>query len=395
MSRILIDVTRLLYRRVTGALPTGIDRVGLEYVRRYGPGGRAVLSLGPFSIVLSRPDSDALFRSVSEWSEPARGLVLKVVLKAFLWRWMALGVRGDTLFNTGHTGLENPRYAWWLRRRGARVVVVVHDLIPITHPEYCRPAEPRKHRVRMGCAARVSAGIVANSEHTLAEFRSYCESAGLPVPASVVAWLGPGLAGAIPGERPLAAPYFVVVGTIEPRKNHAMMLRIWQRLAESMGERAPKLVLIGQLGWNGAGVVDCLRRCEALRGIVIEQRRCGDKELATWLHHARALLFPSFAEGYGLPVTEALSQGVPVIASDLPVFRETVDDIPDYAPPSDVPRWETLVADYARADSPMRDAQVERMKSFRPPSWAAHFAAVDALLERLDTEARLGRRCLA
>jgi glycosyltransferase involved in cell wall biosynthesis len=395
MSRILIDVTRLLYRRVTGTLPTGIDRVGQEYVRRYGPGARAVLSLGPFSIMLSRPDSDALFRAVSGWSEPARGLALKVALKAFLWRWMALAVRGDTLFNTGHTGLENPRYAWWLRRQDARVVVVVHDLIPITHPEYCRPAEPRKHRVRMGCAARVSAGIVANSEHTLAQFRSYCESAGLPVPASVVARLGPGLAGAIPGARPLAAPYFVMVGTVEPRKNHAMMLRIWRQLAESMVERVPKLVLIGQLGWNGAGVMDSLRRCEALRGIVIERPRCGDTELATWLHHARALLFPSFAEGYGLPVTEALSQGVPVIASDLPVFRETVGDIPDYAPPSDARRWETLVADYARADSPMREAQLERMKSFSPPSWSAHFAAVDALLERLDAEARLGRRCPA
>jgi glycosyltransferase involved in cell wall biosynthesis len=384
-----------MYRRVTGILPTGIDRVSLEYVRWYGASGRAVLSLGPFSVVLSERDSAAAFRAVSDGAGHARGLALKIVLKAFLWRWMALDVRGDTLFNTSHTGLENPQYAWWLRRRGARVIVVVHDLIPITHPQFWHPWETRKHQVRMGCAARVSAGVVANSEHTLAEFRAFCKSAALPSPPCAVARLGSGLRAAPAGGRPIAAPYFVMLGTIEPRKNHAMMLQIWRRLAEAMGAGTPKLVVIGQRGWEIADVVDLLEHCEPLHGVVIEKRRCGDGEVASWLQHARALLYPSFAEGYGMPVTEALSRGVPVIASALPVFRETAGDVPDYASPSDAPRWEALVRDYARADSPLRAAQILRMPSFRAPTWAQHFAAVDELLARVDPEAELGRRCLA
>jgi glycosyltransferase involved in cell wall biosynthesis len=382
VSRILIDVTRLMYRRVTGVLPTGIDRVSREYVRRYGDSARAVLSLGPFSVVLSEDDSRAAFRASADDSVPARALAARLVVKSFLWRWLALDVRGDTLFNTGHTGLENPRYGWWLRRRGARVIVVVHDLIPITHPQFCRRREPRLHRVRMRAAARVSAGIVANSQHTLAEFRAFCDSAALPLPPCVVARLGCGLDAAPRAAAPLAAPYFVMLGTIEPRKNHAMMLDIWLRLAQSLGDAAPRLVVIGQRGWHCDGIFERLRNDTVLRPVVLHQPRCGDGELSTWLQHARALLFPSFAEGFGLPAAEALSRGVPVIASDLPVFRETAGDIPEYASPRDAQRWEELIRDYARPDSRLRAAQVSRLETFRPATWPQHFAVVDQLLAR-------------
>jgi glycosyltransferase involved in cell wall biosynthesis len=126
-----------------------------------------------------------------------------------------------------------------------------------------------------------------------------------------------------------------------------------------------------------------LKRCEQLRGFVFEFSNCTDEELATYLHHAQALLFPSFAEGYGMPLVEALSYGVPVIASDLPVFREVAGEIPEYVDPLDGRRWCEMVKEYAKSDSQPRAKQLTRCENFITPTWADHFAKVDALLEQL------------
>lgn len=84
-----------------------------------------------------------------------------------------------------------------------------------------------------------------------------------------------------------------------------------------------------------------------------------------------------------MPVVEALAAGVPVVASDLAVFREFAADIPDYADPIDPQRWLALISDYTSTDSPLRAAQIDRIRSFRPPTWEQHFRCVNALLTRL------------
>jgi glycosyltransferase involved in cell wall biosynthesis len=95
------------------------------------------------------------------------------------------------------------------------------------------------------------------------------------------------------------------------------------------------------------------------------------------------LLFPSFAEGYGLPLAEALALGVPVIASDLPALREVGGVVPDYLDPLDGAAWRNAVADYVRPDSLARRAQLARLAGWTPPSWSAHFAILDEVLDGL------------
>jgi glycosyltransferase involved in cell wall biosynthesis len=138
-------------------------------------------------------------------------------------------------------------------------------------------------------------------------------------------------------------------------------------------------VVIGQRGWECEEVLALLGRSVAA-GRVVELARCPDAELRTYLRHACALLFPSFVEGYGLPLVEALALGVPVLASDLAVLREVAGDIPDYASADDLARWEALVVEYTAGDSARRAAQMERLAAFAAPTWSAHFAQVDALL---------------
>jgi glycosyltransferase involved in cell wall biosynthesis len=95
---------------------------------------------------------------------------------------------------------------------------------------------------------------------------------------------------------------------------------------------------------------------------------------------------PSFAEGFGLPVVEALDLGTPVIASDLAVFREIAGDVPDYLDPRDSEAWFRLIAEYG-ANGPARRRQVERAAGFRAPGWSEHFERVDRFLDALDGQA--------
>jgi glycosyltransferase involved in cell wall biosynthesis len=240
---------------------------------------------------------------------------------------------------------------------------------------------------RMNTVLELGAGIVANSAATLSDLGTYASAQGHAMPPAVVAHLAPARLrpAAVP---PPTQPYFVMLGTIEPRKNHWLMLQLWRQLIAERGDAAPKLVIIGQRGWECENVVDLLERCEALKGHVQEISNCSDTDLATWLKGARALLFPTFAEGYGMPIVEALTLGVPVIASDLPVFREIAGDIPEYVNPLDGMRWRALIESYAAADSAAARQQCERMRSFSPPTWKAHFAQVESLMERLNVEAR-------
>ena len=380
---VLIDVTRLLDRRMQGRLPTGVDRVSLEYVHHFGARSTALVRFAGQWIELSRRDSARVFAALLSPSGNFNHLIRLAVARAFP---RSVGRRFSAprfLFNTGHSGLEKIDYAQRLQRSGLKPLFFVHDLIPLTHPEYCRAGESGRHRVRMDTVLTSGHGVIVNSIATLDELAAYAKENDLSLPPAVVAPLAPAQLPVLVAAPPLNKPYFVMLGTIEPRKNHSLLLQVWRQLIERLGEAAPRLVIIGQRGWECENVVDLLERCEALQGFVFEHPACTDVELASWLQHAQALLFPSFTEGYGMPLVEALALGVPVIASDLPVFREIAGDIPEYVDPLDGKRWGELVVTYALAESQARLAQCQRMAGFVPSTWEAHFEQVEALMERL------------
>jgi glycosyltransferase involved in cell wall biosynthesis len=191
----------------------------------------------------------------------------------------------------------------------------------------------------------------------------------LSVPPTLVARLASSLPALEPGPPPLAEPYFLMLGTIEPRKNHRLLLEAWQR----MGAAAPKLVVVGQRGWECEDIFAALQRSSH----VVYKAGCSDAELVTLLAHARALVLPSFAEGFGIPVVEALTLGVPVIASDLPVFREFALDVPAYLDPHDADAWTRAIVGFDRG------AHLARLARYHAPTWAEHLAAVERFLGEL------------
>lgn len=379
----MIDVTRLLDRRMQGRLSTGIDRVSLEYVRYFGHSASALVRYAGQWIELSPQQSRRIFTALLAPSTHFIPLVRRTVARAIPASFGRKFSQPRIMFHTGHNGLELAAYANRLQRSRLRPLFFVHDLIPLTHPEYCRPGEARRHRARMETILTLGQGVIANSAATLEELAAYARRNRLNLPPAVVAPLAPAQLSAAEACPLINKPYFVILGTIEPRKNHWLLLQLWRQLIERWGTAAPSLVIIGQRGWECENVVDLLERCTTLRGFVHEYSACTDTELAAWLRHARALLFPSFTEGYGMPLVEALTLGVPVIASDLPVFREIAGRIPEYLDPLDGRGWGEMITAYTSTEHPLRTAQRQRLTGFSPPTWNDHFAQVEGLMEQL------------
>lgn len=377
-TRLLLDVSRMVWRRWRGQHPTGVDRACLAYAQHYRSRALAVVQRGGFTRVLDRERSMRLFDALIEHQADFARRVMPPLLQAFASRAPAGGYHGAIYLNVGHTGLDLPGHARWVRSSGARAVYYIHDLIPITHPQYCRAGEGERHASRIHAALKLARGITTNSADSAVALAEFASAEHLPLPPVLVAPLGLSVRPLRSSEPPIAQPYFLMIGTIEGRKNYALVLEALRLLVKRMGPAAPKLVLIGARGWAAEDVFAVLDNDARLRPFIIERGQCGDDELLAWLTHARALLFPSFVEGQGLPVAEALALGTPVIASDLPVFRETAGELPAYLSPHDPAAWADLMARYVPLDSPERAARCAHLVGYAPPSWDDHFARLEA-----------------
>ena len=229
---------------------------------------------------------------------------------------------------------------------------------------------------------RSARGVIANSAATRDDLARFAQQMDLPCPEVLIAWLGTDRLERPAILPPRPRPYFVMIGTIEARKNHQLLLDVWRNLVATQHADAPDLLIIGQRGWEADEVFAQLDGDAELADHVHELGRCDDAAMAALLDGARALLMPSFVEGFGIPVIEALQRGVPVIASDLPVFREISSEIPLFLPPTDQAAWQAAVQDFT-GNSAERARQLSQMPAYRAPSWTDHFTKVEAWLKRI------------
>lgn len=392
-AEVVMDISGLL-SRWRQATPTGIDRVEMAYaealIRRdpsrlaFGglrPGG----GYGRYSGVVVRDYLEATREmwALGEGGGGARRgrLALKAMFDPRPGPGRSAGTRRAYL-HLSPRGLERLRaYELVLARERARMVAFVHDLIPLEHPEFVREGGAARFRRKLETIARLADGVLVNSRATATAVGSHLARTGRDIvlrvaPLGVPDLPRPTVAG------PPAKPYFVVLGTLEPRKNHLLLLNIWRRWAEQDGPRAvPRLVIIGRRGWENENILDLLDRSPTLARVVDERAGLGDAATRSLVAGAQAVLCPSFAEGYGLAVAEALQLDVPVIASDIAAHREVGGDAPDYLDPLDGLAWACAVRDYARPDSGRRHAQQRRIAVWRAVRWSDHFQTAFDLIE--------------
>lgn len=433
----LLDISRLL-SRLHRRTPTGIDRAELAYVRHYlenadGRDVRFVVTTPLNTGLLRRRLGENIVRSaVQRWCPPAgdpsaeaayrmlcdilrtplgtdhrhriitsapaapdildkrtEALIAAAYAQAAVTgtadpRLSALRAAPSWYLQASHINLDVPRRLGWLKTAGLPAAFLLHDLIPISHPEYFLPGEEGHHRNRMATLARLADVVIFNSKMTGDAWRAHVDATNLPQPRGAVVPLGvedtfrAGRDGPAPDA--VAAPYFVAVGTIEARKNIAFLLHAWRQWTQDGRRPSARLIIVGRRGWESENAFDLLDRSSALASSIIEVAELGDVALAALLRGARALLAPSVVEGFGLPIVEALALGVPVIASDIDAHREVGGTFADYIDPLDGPGWIAALDDYVHNTAPRRETMRQRTLQYQAITWTNHIRAVEDLL---------------
>lgn len=381
---VLLDVTRLVARSWTGRQPTGIDRVCTAYLRHFRSRARAVVQHRGLVRVFSERDSAVLFDLLDTPGRGARGRIARMLSAALVTRPRRQAFAGWAYLNIGHTDFDLAVHREWARQAGVRPFYFVHDLIPVRHPEFSRPHAVRRHRGRVLRALESGAGIILGSQAVRVDLEAFAAERALVLPPLVVAPLaGEDLPAASGASAVPAAPFFLCVATVEPRKNHRLLLELWQDFAARMGPATPRLVLAGQTGPMTGDLLAPLAEVPGLAAHVEHRPACPDDELAALIRNARALLMPSLAEGFGLPVVEALQVGTPVIASDLPVFREVAQGVAVLVEPGDRAGWAGAIL--AALQEPAR-----RVEGFAMPRWPEHFLVVERFIAASQPHAGAG-----
>ena len=262
-------------------------------------------------------------------------------------------------------------------------VFFLHDLLPIETPEYFKSSERPRHMRRLETLARRARALIVSTEVVRDSVRRRLTSLGRRDMPILVAPPPPDPIFSHKSNTETAVanhPYFVVCGTIEPRKNHLLLLQVWRDIVARFGETAPKLVVIGEGGWENEHVLALLERCPGLQGHVIEASGLPTPSVRRLILGARAVLLPTFAEGYGLPLVEALAAGAPVTASDIPVFREVGRGCAMTLDPTDGPAWREAICAFAQSSSPERRRQIEMSRDWSAPEWRTFFDSIEDFL---------------
>lgn len=405
-AAIVLDLTRLVSR--AGRVPlTGVDRVELAWLRHLLDKDTPAFGLvrsAPGRVVLGRNGMAALearIAGTADWGSPdtlsrlhlrqspERRRALSDMRRHALSGCALLGtgrglVRalhrhagpGLRYLNTGHAHLEPAVFAAVHAVPGARAAVLVHDTIPLDYPDFTRPGQDAAFAAKLAAVSAGADRVIYNSDATRSTAEAHLARIGR-VPPGVVAHLGVTPPLPVPDALPerLRAQidgrhYFVTLGTIEPRKNHALLLDIWEGLARELpADKVPALIIAGTRGWRNEAVfvrLDAAGRTSPCH--VFEAPDLSDGAVAALLVGARALLFPSLAEGFGLPSAEAAALGVPVLCNDLAVTREILGHYPVYANARDAYSWRQGILALAQGGNLQ-----QRSGAVVLPTWAGHF----------------------
>lgn len=257
---------------------------------------------------------------------------------------------------------------------GTQVVSVVYDAIPILNPEFVGANATATFTAWFRAVLATSHSILAISHMVKADIEALARDWGVTCPPVSVLRLGDNSLPSPPAEVTpalaalVADPFVLCLGTIEIRKNHRLLAQVWRRLAGRAG--TPRLIIVGKPGWLVLETTSVLERDLALKPYLTLVTGASDTDLAWLVSKALFTVFPSFAEGWGLPVGECLAAGKIVIASDVAAVVEAGQGLALHLPPDDVPAWADLIAELARDPDRRRQLESDIDRRFRVYPWS-------------------------
>jgi glycosyltransferase involved in cell wall biosynthesis len=258
----------------------------------------------------------------------------------------------------------------------ARHVVLCHDIIPLQFPQWYSADEVRVFRAYWAHAFAHADRLVFTSRRTAEDAAAWCAGEGIAMAGHCVVPMGADAVGAAPASVPLPAGlaadrFALYVSTVEPRKNHRMLVEAWRHLVRDRTVAATgfRLVFVGRHGWMTDEVLAEIGADPALAASIQHLSGVEDDLLARLYADAAFCLYPAKFEGFGLPPVEALAHGKALIASSAGPIPEIVGGFAVCLDPDDRPAWETRMRAWMTG-SPERDAVAARAKeSYRALTW--------------------------
>lgn len=278
-----------------------------------------------------------------------------------------------------------------LKANGVKLVVYVYDIIPITHPQFCHEQTVYNFMTYIGAYLQCADLIIASAQSTLDEIDKLLEQLNLPKIPGKVSWLGsdfniknsddteinPEAVDAVAAGR-----YVLMVGTIEPRKNHELVLEAFEH---ALFERGINLIFAGRIGWNVQAFEKKIEEHPKRNRQLFHLSGMNDATIDYLYRNAFCVAFPTFNEGFGLPIIEAFQRGTPVLASDIPILREVGGELCDYFDPNS---WESF-ADTCMSwvENAERYEEVKRkVAKYQPVSWDTVTEKIENALETMKVE---------
>ena len=216
-----------------------------------------------------------------------------------------------------------------LKRQGARIIAHIYDIISVTHPQYCLQRGVYNFMDFIGAHLQYADAFVVNAKATVTELEKLTAGLGCKLPDCTVIPLGADFKelGVITDEEVSSSlvqivnskPFVLMVGTIEPRKNHKLLLEAYDKELKKQGYH---IIMAGYMGWNMESFERKLKEHPDYGKGIYHFEGLGDKEINYLYQKAQCLVFASYTEGFGLPIVEALQRGTPVVAADVSVLRE-------------------------------------------------------------------------
>lgn len=262
-----------------------------------------------------------------------------------------------------------------LRQRGVRVLRMIYDLIPTLKPQWVLPDTVAPVTAWVRRLLTESDHVFTISEFSRQEIMRYCDECGFHRSDMSVVRLGDVMAATAGDEPPPLPrfvpqrPFFICVSTLDVRKNHRLLYEAWRQLASREPDACPDLLCIGT---PHLYVEDLLREMQSDRlvnGRIHLLHGIDDRELTWYYRHCMATIYPSWYEGWGLPVAESLGLGKICLASNATSIPEISADLPEFFEPHDTRRLVELVGRVLR-DHDWRERREDLIRrTFRPTAW--------------------------
>jgi O-antigen biosynthesis alpha-1,2-rhamnosyltransferase len=239
-----------------------------------------------------------------------------------------------------------------LKTQGVAIVSVIYDLIPLTHPRFCSEGLVVVFQRWFKWVTQTADGFMAISKTIRDQAQSYMRQ-DMAETKPQHQWfdyfhLGSELDLAQKNglvreqlKKPFqnGCPVYLMVGTIEPRKNHGYLLDVFESLwQKGLGVN---LCFVGKVGWKCQSLIERVENHGEHNRRLFMFNDLSDTELEYCYQRSRSLVFPAYVEGFGLPLVEAMQRGLPVMASDIPIFHEVGGDFIAYF---DLEKPESLAA---------------------------------------------------